>query len=79
MPRPKMQPAEPTQLSGESAMFEEAEQTGDDLLALLKRVGVIIRTINMAGKKMENKCRLCPQARLLKIPCPHTQIWNLTK
>jgi hypothetical protein len=77
-----MTPVEATQQSGESTMFEEAEQrgwTGDELLALLKRVGVIIRTINMSGKKMENKCRLCPQARLLKVPCPHEQIWELTK
>jgi hypothetical protein len=60
------------------------DPTGDDekierLESLLRRVGVIIRTINMSGKKMDNRCRLCPQARLLKVPCPHEEIWSLTK
>ena len=69
MPRPKTAPVEPDTLRDES----------NDIFTLLKRVGAIIVTRNALGRRSDKFCRLCSQARLLKVPCPHTQIWELTK
>jgi hypothetical protein len=49
----------------------------DQHLDLLKFVARTIRTINVNGRAMTTKCRLCPQAHILKEPCRHDEIFKL--
>lgn len=47
-----------------------------DVLAFVARV---IRVRNANGRVTDKFCSLCTEARHLKIPCRHTDIWELVK
>lgn len=83
MPRPKQMNTVPNPLQGESDLsFEHEEGISqgrgiDEMVAVIKFVARTIRTINVNGKSMTGKCRLCSQARILREPCQHDRIWKL--
>lgn len=49
----------------------------DGAIALLKQVAMLIQAVDANGKHSKKFCKLCPSARLRKIPCPHDAIWQL--
>ena len=64
------------------AVDELAEGTPEtaadaEALDLLRFVARSIRVVSMSGKKMTNKCSLCPTARLHREPCRHDAIWQI--
>jgi hypothetical protein len=84
MPRPK--PINDDIHKGESDVFDpEAENALNDavaktphvrdLQALLATIGTLISVRDGNGKQTRKFCLLCKEARRLRIPCPHTQIW----
>ena len=60
-----------------AAARASVDKWNDDRLDLLKWVARSITTINMAGKKMTNKCSLCAVSRLHREPCRHDEVWRL--
>jgi hypothetical protein len=80
MPRPKNQGvfiAEAGDVSDLTIQPGGIQVIPDQHLDLLKFVSRTIRTINVNGKPMTGKCRLCAQARINREPCRHEEIWRL--
>jgi len=53
------------------------EVTVNHAEAALARVAALIAVRDGNGKVTRKFCLLCKEARRLRVPCPHNEIWRL--